>query len=189
MASETQIANLALQKLGDEGEINSLADDTRAARAVAACFGPLRDALLRDHVWDFARARASLPALTEEPAWGGLTAFQKPADFLRFVEEEGVRAYLLEGDQILAPGPGPLNILYIRRVEDTGRFDSLFVDALATRIAVQVCLQLTGSNSTRDRLAGEAEELLRGARCVNGREDLPRDRAEDDWILAREGNW
>lgn len=186
MASETEIANLALQKMGDEGEINNLSDDTRAARAIRACFGAMRDATLREHVWDFARRRASLPALAEPLTWGGQTPFQKPADFLRFVEEEDARRYLLEGETILADGGGPLNILYIARIEETGRFDPLFTDALACRIGWQVALQITGSKGIKEQMWAEYGEALRAAKTVNGREDQPVDVAEDSWVTARE---
>jgi hypothetical protein len=185
MASETGIANLALQKLGDEGEISSLDEDTRAARSVAACFADMRDAVLRDHPWDFARHRVQLPALSSGPAWGGLTAFQKPADFIRFILTERDSPYSLEGDAILAPQGGPLNLLYVRRVTDTGRFDPLFVEALAARIAQQVAIQITGQVGIRDRVAREYEAALSSAKRVNGQEDAPQDLAEDDWLLSR----
>lgn len=186
MASAVEIANLALEKLGDEGEIISLDEDSRAARAVNACFAMMRDAVLRDHPWDFARHRVSLAASTEQPAWGGWTAFPKPADFIRFVEEEKDQSYRLEGRAILAMTAGPLNILYIRRVENTGEFDPLFVDALACRIAWQVAKKITGSTAAREAAWQEYEATLRKAARVNGQEDEPQDIREDDWVLARE---
>jgi hypothetical protein len=188
MASAVEIANLALEKIGDEGEINSLDEDSRAARAVNACFAAMRDAVLRAHPWDFARTRASLPELAEKPAgwWGTETLFQKPADFIRFVELDDERRYRLEGSMILVHGPGPLNILYIRRVEDTGRFDPLFVEALAARIAMQVAKKITGSDSAKARAEEEYIAQLRTAKAVNGIEDAPQDMPADDWVLARE---
>ncbi|MFA5580507.1 MAG: hypothetical protein WDA25_00980 [Paracoccaceae bacterium] len=186
MASIIGIANLALEKLGDEGEINSLEEDSRAARAVNACFADMRDAVLRDHPWDFARHRVQLPALVDAPAWGGWTAFQKPADFIRFVEVEWHRHYLLEGQAIMARHAGPLNLLYIRRIEDAGLFDPLFVDALACRIALQVAMKITGSLDMKQAMEGEYRLSLAAAKRVNGQEDAPELLAEDDWILARE---
>lgn len=186
MASETEIANLALQKLGDEGEINSLQDDTRAARAISACFVAMRDATLRDHPWSFAKHRESLAALVDAPAWGGLTAFQKPADFIRFVDEEEGQSYKIEGDTILADTAGPLNILYVRQIAETGKFDPLFVDALATRIAWQVAMQLTGSKQLKGQMWDEYLAALATAKGVNARENLPAEQPEDDWVTSRE---
>ena len=186
MASATGIANLALQKLGDESEISDLLENSRAARAMAGCFDDMRDAVLRDHPWDFARHRVQLPALADAVTWGGWTAFQKPADFIRFVEVEWNRHYLLEGDTILARHGGPLNLLYIRRIADTGRFDPLFADALACRLAMQTAIQLTGSAAVRESVEREYQRSLMTAKRVNGQEDAPETIAEDDWILARE---
>jgi hypothetical protein len=185
MASATRIANMALGKLGDEGEIISLTEDSRAARAVNDCFDDMRDLVLRDHVWDFARHRVQLAAVTEAVVWGGWTAFQKPADFIRFVEVEHDQDYLLEGDHILARTAGPLNLLYIRRITDTGRFDPLFTDALACRIAAQIAKKITGSDAAKDAAMDEYRLALASARAVNGKEDRPQEIAEDEWIVAR----
>lgn len=186
MASMVEIANLALAKLGDEGDITALDDDSRAARAVAACFGPMRDAVLRDHPWDFARTRARLAADAAPVPWGDWTAFPRPADFLRFVDEADGQAYRMEGGRILAMTSGPLDILYIRRVEDTGLYDPLFVDALAARIAFQIALKITGSAAVQQAKWEEYRQLLATAKRVNGQEDAPVDTWEDDWIVARE---
>lgn len=191
MASAVEIANLALEKIGDEGEIISLDEDSRAARAVNACWAMMRDAVLRAHPWDFARTRATLPALAEKPAgwWGDGNLFQKPADFIRFVELEDDKLYRLEGQWIIADTAGPLQILYIRRVEDTGLYDPLFADALAARIAMQVAKKITGSDSAKTRAAEEYELTLRTAKEVNGKEDAPQDMPQDPWVTAREVDW
>lgn len=185
MASATRIANLALAKLGDEGEIIALTEDSRAARAVNDCFEDMRDLVLRDHVWDFARHRVQLAAVTDAVVWGDWTAFPKPSDFIRFVEVEHDQLYRLEGGHILARIPGPLNLLYIRRITDTGLFDPLFTDALAARIAAQVAKKITGSDSAKTAAMDEYREALARARQVNGKENLPQDLPEDDWIRAR----
>lgn len=186
MTSIVRIANLALQKLGDEGELTSLSDDTRAARAVNDCFDAMRDAVLRDHVWDFARHRALLPALIDAPVWGGWTAFQKPADFIRFVELDAAQLYQLEGAWILAREKGPLKLLYIRRVADSGLFDPLFVEALACRIAAQIAVKITGSTTAAEEAQSAYVRALATAKRVNGQEDMPQPLAEDDWVQARE---
>ena len=61
MASEVDIANRALQKLGAES-IVSLTQDSENARACNLCYEPIRDAELRAHPWNFAIKRASLAA-------------------------------------------------------------------------------------------------------------------------------
>lgn len=186
MASAVEIANLALGKLGDEGEINALDENSRAARAVNGCFETMRDAVLRDHPWNFAKTRVQLAASTETVVWGGWTAFPRPSDFIRFSEIEDDPDWQVEGDFILAKQPGPLNLAYIRRVTETGRFDPLFTEALACRIAMQVAARITGSASNQDRAERMYMQALASARRVDGQDNPPDAWPDDPWFIARE---
>ena len=69
MVSTVDICNRGLQKLG-ERKITSLDDDVKAARECKRAFDLVRDAVFRDHPWNSVMARASLPKLSDAPAWG-----------------------------------------------------------------------------------------------------------------------
>ncbi len=186
MAAATEIANLALEKLGDEGEISDLGEDTRAARAVNACFASMRDAVLRDHPWNFATRRVQLPALTAAVSWGGWTAFQLPTDFLRLLEIDGDPDWQVEGDQVLVQNGGPLNLRYTARIEDTARFDPLFTEALACRIACQIAIRITGSASVQERALALYARALADAKRVDGQDNPPDEMPDTSWMQARE---
>jgi len=186
MASATEIANLALTKLGDEGEIIELTEDTRAARAVNSCFAAMRNAVLRDHPWNFATKRTQLAASTDVPAWGGYTAFPLPSDFLRLLEIEHDPEWQLEGQFILVRQAGPLNLRYTARIEDTGLFDALFVEALACRIAVQVATRITGNASAQDMAEGLYRAALAAAKRVDGQDNPPDELPDYSWFASRE---
>lgn len=191
MASETSIANLAASKLGDDDQIIDLrSDDTRNARAIAAVYDAMRDAVLRAHPWNFAMTRASLPALSTAPVWGFANRFQLPADFIRFAgTEQDDPGYQIEAGCILTDAAAPLNIRYVARVTDTGRFDDLFVEALACRIAAQVAMRLTGSPSIRDAAMADYKAAIAEAKGADGQENPPETYPEDDWMIAREADW
>ena len=69
MASETEIANAALDKLG-EPPLTSFDDESRGARLAKRTYADLRDALLREYPWNFAMHRAELAADEDGPEWG-----------------------------------------------------------------------------------------------------------------------
>jgi hypothetical protein len=188
MTSAVQIANLALVTLGDDEALVELNSDTRAGRTILAVFDPLRDAVLRAHPWNFAVTRASLPALATAPAFGFAYAYQLPADWLRFVDEEEYQPYSIESGKLLTDAEPPLNIRYIRLVTDPGRFDALFVTALAARIAWHTAQRLTGSAQIKADARAAYMEAMAEAKRVDGQENPPEDYPEDDWVLAREAD-
>lgn len=187
MASEVQICNLALQKLGQPALI-SLADNTRAGRECSNAYGPARDAVLRDHVWNFAVERAELAELSTAPAWGYAAQYQMPSDCLRLleVEDDNLYPWKLEGGKILTDAPAPIYIKYLKRVTDTTQFDSLFIHALASRLAYELAEALTQSNTKKDAAAQDYSALLRMAKKADGQENTPDDRPEDDWVTVRD---
>lgn len=186
MASETEIANLGLTLLGETRLLASLEENTTAARAMRAVFALERDAELRRHVWNFARRRAALPALAEAPPFGFAYAYQLPPDWLRFVVQADAWPYSIEGGKVLTDEGSPLNITYVARVEETGLFDALFIDALAARLALRTCLTITGSMERQDRAVQAYREAMASARQVDAVENPPDDRPDDDWVIARE---
>ena len=149
MASEVQICNRALQKLGSDS-ITSLADATEPARECNRAYFDVRDAELRDHNWNFAITRVQLAALATGPVWGFDKQFQLPADCLRVIEVNGLNdpgAWTVEGRMLLANAAAPLDVRYVKRETDAGLFDPLFAEALASRLAAELAEPLTQSNT------------------------------------------
>lgn len=86
MASEVDIANLALSHLGDAATIASLDPPEGSAQAEhCARFYPIaRDSLLEMHAWGFATRRAKLALLASGwPEWS--YAYAQPADALNII--------------------------------------------------------------------------------------------------------
>lgn len=198
MASVIQVANRALTKLG-AARIISLNDNNKQARAISSCFEDLRDAELRAHRWQFAIKRDSLPALVAAPAYGFQYQYQLPADFIRldqindqypdtimdnYIGTETAE-WAIEGNKILTSLGAPLKIRYGYRVEDPNQWDPLFREALACRIAAELCEDLTQSDTKKQNAWAEWKRAINTAISVNAIERIPQMPPDDQFIISR----
>lgn len=195
MTTETEIANRALQKIGAKRITAFGESTTKEGREVSAAWDLVRKSELRRYNWNFAMTRAALPASTDAPEWGFDQCFELPAGCLRLVDVEDLvegRDYQREnlGDAdhtqiIVCDSDAPLNIRFIRDVENVAVWDASFVDAFAAKLATELAMTLADS-PTRKQL-GDAgyREAIREAQRSDAIENPPDDRLEDDWNLAR----
>lgn len=189
MASEVAICNRALQKLGSS-RIASLSEDSVAARACLAAYTIIRDAELEAHPWNFAIERAELAADASAPDWGRANAFTLPTDFLRLLPDYPEdnfldQDYQIEGRKILTDADAPLYIRYVARVEDTGLYPALFVEALATKLAFELCETLTQSNTKKEALRADYEAAIAKAKRTNAIQNVAQVSPDSDWITRR----
>lgn len=113
------------------------------------------------------------------------------------------REYVIEGTKLLTnmtgsatdddvqpvggtlPTPIPLPILYVADVTDTSIFHPLFVEALACKLAAEMCERLSQSLSKRQAALAEYMTTMREARFVNAVQNPPQSRPDNTWILSR----
>jgi hypothetical protein len=198
MASIIDVANRALTKLGS-ARITSLADDSKQARSVNSCFYQLLDAELRQNRWSFSIKRASLAALADAPSFGFTYQYALPTDFLRldmiadvypstyldnYIYSE-LCDYAIEGNVILTNYASPLKIRYGARIMEPGSWDPLFREALAARIAAEICEDLTQSNEKRNLAWQEYKNALSAAKRVNAIERPSQALPDDQLIISR----
>lgn len=199
MASNVQIANSALTKLGSS-RITALTDNVKAAREINAIFELRRDYLLRTHNWSFAMTRTTLPALDETPSWGYTTLYQLPTDCLRVVQVNDMwvvpgladytsgpdsEPYKITGRRIETDIGAPLKLRYTKRVTDPAQFDAAFVEVFANDLADQVCEALTQSNTKREATRAVLRQSLLEAVRSNAIELPPEAIPDDSWVLSR----
>lgn len=198
MATEIEIANRALQKLG-EGRIVALTDDSKAAREMSAAFDAVRDAEIARHRWRFALKRALLQPLVTAPVFGYTVQYQLPTDMLvldfvgeyawvdlsDYINSTDVAPYSIEGDKLLSRVTGDTYIRYRARITNTALYPAPFCEALSARLAYELCETLTGSGSKKGDLASDYEQCLREARRANAIQNPPEKIADDSWLLAR----
>lgn len=185
MPSVIDVCNKALDKVG-HNPIISLGDGNKAANLCDRNWPLVRDQVLRDHPWNFAMVRAVLAPSTTAPEWGFTAKFPIPSDFLRLIEIRDLSTgeYQLENGHIHADST-VLYIRYLKRVTDPNEYDSLFVDAAATRLAVEICEALTQSTTKIKTLMESYDAAITRAKSVDGQENPPVVYEEDDWINVR----
>jgi len=197
MASQVEIANRALTKIG-EARITSLADN-EAARTINSMWDVVRDAELRAHNWNFSITRASLAALVTVPAFRYLYEFQLPSLCLKIIQvgeyypgpsmsdyrNAPEAPYQIEGRKILTDYPAPLYIRYVKSITDTGSWDALFVEAFASRLAAESCERITQSNTKKQSAQADYKLAISEAVKADAIENPPDSLPDDTWLLSR----
>ena len=185
--SEVAICNLALADIGHGAQITALDEASQAARACRLRFPYTRDAVLRSFDWNFAARRARLPQNAIPPAFDDLGAFDLPADCLlvRAVHNPGITRWEVEGRQILTNSAGPLRVTYTALITDPRQFDSLFIDAFATRLAADLAMQLSENVSRAQNLMQLFQAKLQAARLRDSQEGEADHATRSSWLDAR----
>ncbi len=188
MADLTSIFNLGLAHIG---EMVTVADPQELSPQATACrrvYDQARDAVLAEHDWLFARRTVTASSYSPAPhPW--LYSYTFPADAIevrrvfvgtllesqRPFERGGVTA--ADGtdiDLILSNEPLAF-IRYTRRVSDPTRFPAAFVDALAWRLAFDLCLPLNRSRELRGEVWKVYQQMLAKAEVADARQryELP----------------
>ena len=181
------IVNSALAKLGVD-RISSFTENVQAARLANDLYDLKRDEVLRAHNWDFARQRAELGALVDEASFGHLRKrFQLPSDCLKVLRMEDRRTEFSVEAGILFTNAASARIWYTRRETDTSLYEASFVDALATRLAVDFCIPLLQDRQYRQSLFEEYKFLLGVARTYDSQQGTPDLTLIETWTDARRG--
>lgn len=198
MASQTQIINLALQKLGLTAVI-SINDSNTRARAMLNSYDLERQSELRAHDWKFAEKDANIPADVAPPLFSWNLQYTEPTDCLKFLMIAGYRQslggtlyrtgleglYTIRGKKILTNLVAPLPVTYIYDCTDTTLFDANFVEMFACRLAGQNCIQLTQNATLKESIAKEYKHALNQALISGACELPPQGIADDSFSLCR----
>jgi len=171
--TETGIANLVLSHLG-AAPVTSINDATPEAEAIRDAWNAVRDALIRAHRWNFAKARAYLtPVVLGE-------SFALPTDCLRVTRVNGVEqsGTLGEGAEIegrtLRLPAAVCEIVYLRSIPNPDDWDSLFTLVFAYELAAASGARIAGgSQSLSEGMRANALQQLRVAMAANAIETRP----------------
>lgn len=162
MASEADIANMALSHLGIAEEIATLTEASDEARACNRFYETCRDACLRDFPWPFATKFATLALVeeiedeTNEDEWG--YSYRYPTDCSKILRlRSGVRndtrqsraPYEIAKDtsgRIIYTDQEDATIKYIETITDPERFTPDFVLMLSFRLASMIAPRLTAGD-------------------------------------------
>lgn len=109
------------------------------------------------------------------PPFGWDYRVAKPADFLRMFEINGEYVelsedYVIESGFILSDND-VLECRYLRAETDTTKFDTLFVSALAIKLAANICKSITSSDGKREELLQLFKQTINDAIRVDAIEN------------------
>lgn len=200
MASAVDICNIALGRIGQGQFITALTGTTAEAQACRIFYPGARDTTLSRLWWQFATGRKVLATLAlERTNWEFV--YGLPGDCLdaRYLVVEGVaeprpderKAFALENDatagRVLLTNEEEAELVYTRKVEDPTLFSPLFADAVAWKLASDLCLRIPVKPQVGRAMvaAYEAALSVAGANDLNQAQRGPPPQAS--YIRARSG--
>lgn len=166
MSSETEIANIAMQLIGEQ-PITSLDEDSDRARLAKSYFRGAVDRALAAHSWTWARKRVLLSDATETPVFGYSYQYLLPADCLRVwsIAKDGIdlgvaQKWEREGDYLLTNVSGPLQVVFSCRRNSYARLDQYLADVMGASLALAIAQSTEGSNTGVERMQVTYERFL-----------------------------
>lgn len=172
--SIVELTNQALFMLGQKSII-SMTEDTETARLCNGRFVYVRNAVLRSYPWNCAITRAALAQSLDLPAWEYEYKYALPTDPLCLrvldMEERGESGYLfkVEGRWIFTDAP-TCNIIYVAQITDVNEMDALLREAIAARLAADICYALTGNSAQQETMWQLYEQKIRQAKSIDAQE-------------------
>lgn len=154
MLTKIDLCSMALLKLGEQ-PIQSLVDDTPAAKLSRVLFDSVMDALLAVHPWRFATRQIKLTRNADGE-------FLIPNDVLRVLKTDG----RILGDKVIS-NSSHQEIMAIVRVGPE-KFPGYFVSLAATRLAMEFCVPLLGNQSVFRTLVALYESELQTSKFIDG---------------------
>lgn len=194
MVSEVSICNKALGWLGAK-RISSLSENSVPAMLCRDNYEPIRDAVLESRMWTFATARAISEVGDDDldefermylhsipQGWLGVYRCYRRVD--PKVTKQKSRNWRREGNKILTEDP-KVYMWGVQRITDTGKFTSLFVEALTARLAAELCVSLTENRQREVDLWGLYDAKLREAAARDGQQGESDDMDVGSFIKSR----
>lgn len=153
MFTKIDLCSMALLKLGEQ-PIQTLYDDTAPSKLARTLYEPIVDALLAIYPWHFATAHLELTRNTDGD-------FIIPTNVLRIIKTDGK----IVGNKIVA-NQDKISIDAIVKT-DAENFPSYFVALVATRLAMEFCIPLSGDQNVFRMLIALYETELQSAKFID----------------------
>lgn len=214
--SQISIYNMALMRIGQDIGVASPTENSKARRVCDTFWDACRQSALREFPWSFATGFSALAPSVGTAPMGYAYSYLRPSDMLRLyavIDVNGLRTWVtalpalwcwpswnsdphpsmprvpfrILGDAILTDQPEAYGV-FVRDVTDTTKFDALFVDALAWRLASEIALPMVGpaQGAALAQKASQAYDNLRSqAQATSANEGQPDPPQDSPAIKAR----
>lgn len=214
MATEVEICNRALSRIGVDDLIEDLLDPSPQANACRQHYEPCRDELLQDFPWNFAQKVVALAPVTGVTIPGYEHVYRYPTDCLRaqVVTDKGGTRLPYEvnrfdiwdyqridrrmpfrimadpntaGARILVTDMPEAYLWLTGRVTDPNQMTGLFRSALAWKLAAELALALRTNTALYQNAAREMQLTVSIAQCGSLNEERPDPEASSPTVQAR----
>lgn len=194
-ASETQIANLAMGKIG-QARIEALTEESEPARWAAEYFGQARDYVTEAGIWRHAKKTMYLAQVDNDREDDYEYAYERPSDCLKlwyllpqlggFDPRNPIR-YETEGDVIYTDEQIARGV-YVRQITDVTKFMPSFTEAMAWYLAHLCVTPLRLENSLIGTTLSGYAGAFQHAVATGAVEQLliwDANEAQPDWLAGR----
>lgn len=190
LQSQITIANAALGKCG-VGVITSLNPpdaNSKGAIRVSQVYSQLLHFCLAQNSWSFAKktvALATLDVTVEDFGDGVSVAYAFPSDWIKPVKWNLPNAIIRqEAGMIISDSTG-LKVKYIFKNDDPTTYTPEFIEAFSTKIAAEVCYDLTNNAAKAKELLNEFDNKLMQAMASDSQGETPDQAIADEWLTSR----
>lgn len=174
--NKTAICNKALRKLGAKPLMNVDTDDSKESTQCLAVYDEVLREILREFNWSFAITRQELNLDITAPIYDWTYQFILPTtpQIIKLLEVVDVGGdeieYSREGNYIMTD-ESRVFIKYIAKENNPNRYDSIFIDCFATKIASEICFTLTSDQSLQNSLLEQYIFKIGQAKMLNMQEN------------------
>ena len=198
MPADIDLCNDALATIG-EAPITALDQGTIPANNCQRFYASLRQAVLREGQWRFAKARTSLAQDAVAPNYYWVYSFTLPSDCLKVLPNDPTdrTSWAVEGRHLMmnslpsvyypqiSPLPQTAYILYIKDVTDLNEWDAMAYQVFSARLASKLAAAIQRDMKRSQELLGLANALMLSALSTDGQEASPVPIGPDDLIRDR----
>lgn len=166
MASKIDLISSALVLIGDK-PINTLTGNSRAQQVAAALYDKTVKSELSKHRWGFARRKAQLSLLVDEPIdndWA--KAYQLPADLLTLIKLNPRVGYQIYGSKVYTNLTQALYCDYISDVAES-EWPEYFAEMIEFALARKFANSIRDSAPSVDRVTQEYLNSAASARFTD----------------------
>lgn len=192
--SAVDICNIALDYLSQRPISSIDPPHTEAEETMARHYDMIRQELLRNYVWNFAKAHIELTATGESPVTDYPYAFNLPTDCLRVLSIGGetemwqTNRYDIIGRKIITDySETKILLRYVKDVTDVGQWDSGFVKLMSLALAESVAYTFTQQSKALENINALYTAHIAKAVSIDGQEKKPIRIQRSKYLSARNG--
>lgn len=168
--NKAQIFNYALTLLGQQ----SISDPDGSGVNETACrqvYDMARQALLEEHLWNFAIRRSTPAPNVTAPDFEYSYSFNTPSDCLRIHKLYNHTGAYKEEDGTILSDSDTIYLIYVKDITNVPDFPPLFAKLLAIDIALSTEYRITNQSKMQASLMAMRQQTLVKAKMIDAQKD------------------